>query len=133
MGGFLYESLQNYLKNHLVQVRQVFLPFPFGVAYTLEQASEGHTEDALLQFYTREWKRYTSASTYIHHVFRYINRHWVRRELDEGHKHVYDVYTVRLVGISRSVMLSPSFASCFTVGQLLNGQLHSSVMLGLLA
>jgi cullin 1 len=33
----------------------------------------------------------------VNHVFRYLNRHWVKRELDEGKKAVYDVYTSHLV------------------------------------
>ncbi|OAA32419.1 Cullin [Moelleriella libera RCEF 2490] len=56
-----------------------------------------HTEEALLAYYIKEWSRYTVAAKYIHHLFRYLNRHWVKREIDEGKKHVYDVYTLHLV------------------------------------
>lgn len=59
--------------------------------------SEGHAEEALLGFYIREWARYTTAAKYVNHLFRYLNRHWVKREIDEGKKHVYDVYTLHLV------------------------------------
>jgi cullin 1 len=50
-----------------------------------------------LTFYTKEWKRYTDAAKYNNHLFRYLNRHWVKREIDEGKKNVYDVYTLHLV------------------------------------
>lgn len=57
----------------------------------------GHTDEALLAFYIKEWDRYTVAAKYIHHLFRYLNRHWVKREMDEGKKNIYDVYTLHLV------------------------------------
>ena len=54
-------------------------------------------DEALLTYYIREWDRYTTAAKYTNHLFRYLNRHWVRREIDEGKKDVYDVYTLHLV------------------------------------
>ena len=53
--------------------------------------------EALLSYYINEWTRYTSAAVYNHHLFRYLNRHWVKREIDEGKKDVYDIYTLHLV------------------------------------
>ena len=54
-------------------------------------------DEALLSYYIREWNRYTTAAKYINHLFRYLNRHWVKREIDEGKKDIYDVYTLHLV------------------------------------
>ena len=59
--------------------------------------AKGYTDDALLAYYIREWKRYTTAAQYNNHVFRYLNRHWVKREMDEGKKNIYDIYTLHLV------------------------------------
>lgn len=56
-----------------------------------------HPDEALLSFYIREWNRYTTAAKYINHLFSYLNRHWVKREMDEGKKNIYDVYTLYLV------------------------------------
>lgn len=56
-----------------------------------------HVDEALLTFYIKEWDRYTTAAKYINHLFQYLNRHWVKREMDEGKKNVYDVYTLHLV------------------------------------
>ncbi|CAI4210740.1 unnamed protein product [Parascedosporium putredinis] len=58
---------------------------------------KAHTDEALLSFYIKEWDRYTVAAKYIHHLFRYLNRHWVKREMDEGKKGIYDVYILHLV------------------------------------
>ncbi|KAI9100405.1 Cullin [Phlyctochytrium arcticum] len=82
MGADLYSNLKTYLKLHLD---------------TLKAQADQQMDEDLLTFYTREWKRYTTATTYLHHIFRYLNRHWVKREIDEGHKTIYDVYTLTLV------------------------------------
>ncbi|EAQ87198.1 hypothetical protein CHGG_03817 [Chaetomium globosum CBS 148.51] len=82
LGEDLYKKLSEYLSEHLKG---------------LVTESKAHTDEALLSFYIREWQRYTDAAKYIHHLFRYLNRHWVKREIDEGKKHVYDVYTLHLV------------------------------------
>ncbi|KAK2744170.1 hypothetical protein FQN57_004430 [Myotisia sp. PD_48] len=82
LGEELYNLLGQYLSRHLE---------------TVYQASLSHTEEPLLTFYIREWTRYTTSAKYINHLFRYLNRHWVKREVDEGKKDIYDVYTLHLV------------------------------------
>lgn len=82
LGEELYKKLTEYLTAHLEK---------------LVVDSRAHTDEALLSFYIREWQRYTVAAKYIHHLFRYLNRHWVKREMDEGKKNIYDVYTLHLV------------------------------------
>lgn len=82
MGEDLYRNLKRYLQKHLLDVHD---------------KSQSHTDEALLSYYIREWDRYTTAAKYINHLFRYLNRHWVKREMDEGKKDVYDVYTLHLV------------------------------------
>lgn len=82
LGEDLYKKLIEYLEGHLSDL--------------LDQ-SKAHTDEALLAFYIKEWDRYTVAAKYIHHLFRYLNRHWVKREMDEGKKNTYDVYTLHLV------------------------------------
>ncbi|KAJ3383955.1 hypothetical protein HDU84_003273 [Entophlyctis sp. JEL0112] len=72
-------KLRSYLKEHLQKLLQNRDP-----------------NEPLLEFYTREWGKYTRASKYIDHIFRYLNRHWVKREIDEGHKNIYDINTVRI-------------------------------------
>jgi len=51
----------------------------------------------LLDRYLDECAHYTNAAQIAHHVFRYLNRHWIKRELDEGKKSIYDIYTLHLV------------------------------------
>ena len=82
LGEDLYHRLKDYLMKHLEGVKAEMIK---------------HSDEALLTFYIKEWKRYTTAGTYNHHLFKYLNRHWVKREMDEGKKDVYDTYTLHLV------------------------------------
>ncbi|KAF1992417.1 cullin-2 [Aulographum hederae CBS 113979] len=82
LGEELYNHLISYLQNHLAEVHT---------------RSKSHVDEALLTFYIKEWARYTTAGQYNNHLFRYLNRHWVKREMDEGKKNIYDIYTLHLV------------------------------------
>ncbi|KAK5087388.1 ubiquitin ligase (cullin) of SCF [Exophiala xenobiotica] len=82
LGEEIYTLLGTYLSDHLKDVYD---------------NAQSHTDEALLAFYIREWKRYTDAAKYNNHLFKYLNRHWVKREMDEGKKNVYDIYTLHLV------------------------------------
>lgn len=82
LGEDLYQNLITYLNIYLKDLVLI---------------SKTHSDEALLTFYIREWDRYTTAAKYINHLFRYLNRHWVKREMDEGKKNIYDVYTLHLV------------------------------------
>ncbi|KAL0264821.1 ubiquitin ligase (cullin) of SCF [Diplodia seriata] len=82
LGEDLYHHLIEYLKVHLADVYK---------------KSTEHADEALLTFYIKEWNRYTTAGQYNNHLFRYLNRHWVKREMDEGKKNIYDIYTLHLV------------------------------------
>ncbi|KAK8223146.1 Cullin [Phyllosticta capitalensis] len=91
LGEDLYNHLIQYLKDHLRQVLE---------------ASTAHTDEALLTFYIKEWNRYTMAGQYNNHLFRYLNRHWVKREMDEGKKNIYDIYTLHLVRWKEDMFLA---------------------------
>ncbi|KEI37061.1 uncharacterized protein L969DRAFT_78791 [Mixia osmundae IAM 14324] len=82
MGSDLYDSLNKYLVAHLRSIQR--------------EASK-LTNEELLKFYTNEWDRYTTGALYVNRLFTYLNRHWVKREKDEGRKKVYTIYTLALV------------------------------------
>ncbi|EJD39951.1 Cullin-domain-containing protein [Auricularia subglabra TFB-10046 SS5] len=82
MGSDLYNNLIRYFVAHLK---------------TLKDHSDPLLEEALLRYYAQEWDRYTTGANYINRLFTYLNRHWVKREKDEGRKNVYTVYTLALV------------------------------------
>ncbi|ODQ65741.1 cullin [Nadsonia fulvescens var. elongata DSM 6958] len=82
-GKELYQYLKAYLSKHLRQV--------------LQQIVDDNLHDIdLVQFYIKTWDRYTLGARYLNHIFDYLNRHWVKRERDEGRKGVFDVNTLCL-------------------------------------
>ena len=82
MGADLYKHLSQYFVAHLKQVRT---------------EAQDLSDEPLLRYYTREWDRYTTGASYVNRLFTYLNRHWVKREKDEGRKNVYHVYILALV------------------------------------
>ena len=56
-----------------------------------QKGAETLVDEELLRYYAKEWTRYTTGANYIHRLFAYLNRHWVKREKDEGRKGVYPV------------------------------------------
>ncbi|KXS12601.1 Cullin-domain-containing protein [Gonapodya prolifera JEL478] len=82
MGSELYNHLKDYLRNHLSVMRA---------------DAQTRVDEELLKFYSTKWTEYTTGAKYLNHIFSYLNRHWVKREIDEGRKTIYEVYTLCLV------------------------------------
>ncbi|KAG5732719.1 Cullin-1 [Termitomyces sp. T112] len=82
MGTDLYNNLVRYFTINLQSLRQV---------------TDSLQDEALLRYYANEWERYTTGANYINRLFTYLNRHWVKREREEGRRQVYPVYTLALL------------------------------------
>ena len=104
MGSDLYNNLIRYFVTHLKGLRDVsaliVLVTPGSEFQAIQETDLLHDE-ALLRYYAAEWLRYTTGANYINRLFTYLNRHWVKRERDEGRKNVYPVYTVRQINFTR--------------------------------
>ena len=128
MGADLYNNLIRYFVTHLKGLRDVGIALSMVVQYSRRplQQTESLQDEALLRYYAAEWSRYTTGANYINRLFTYLNRHWVKRERDEGRKAVYPVYTVntsrdrRLKGLKQPLL--PSACS----GTMEEQSLHSN-------
>lgn len=82
VGEELYQRLIDVLKRHMRE---------------LLKNAENKMDETLLVYYKAEWERYTAALKYVNHIFEYLNRHWIRREADDGKKEVYVISVLGMV------------------------------------
>ncbi|KAI1871904.1 hypothetical protein JX265_005890 [Neoarthrinium moseri] len=78
LGGYLYARLLGWLSDYLGDLKELIKPYS--------------GEDLLCRYF-EEWHRYITSAKRIRRFFQYFDRHWIRREQDEGNKKVFDVYT----------------------------------------
>lgn len=48
----------------------------------------------MLEYYAKKWEDFEFAARLIDGMFAYLNRHWVRREVEEGRDDIYEIYVV---------------------------------------
>ncbi|KAE9555745.1 hypothetical protein FO519_001097 [Halicephalobus sp. NKZ332] len=93
VGLELYEYLKDYMIKYVRKLRQEIESF---------RGSE------LLDNYHRVWLNFQFSSNVVNGIFSYLNRHWIKRELDEGKPDIHQVYNLAIVCWQRELFMNLS-------------------------
>jgi cullin 1 len=63
----------------------------------IQDKADQHQNETLLGFYKKEWGQYVTAARSNNHMFKFLNRTWVKREISEGKEDVHDVYMLHVL------------------------------------
>ena len=55
-------------------------------------------DESLLHFYHTEWERFSTVLRLVNHIFEYLNRHWIKRQLEEPTPRA-GVYPVKVLAV----------------------------------
>ena len=81
LGGDIYARFEEFLRQRAVGVCN---------------AARSLRDEAVLEYYAAQWLRFSRATQRADRILAYINRFWVKREMDEGRADVFPISTLCL-------------------------------------
>lgn len=114
----LYRSSERETKNRCVLVREIIF------ILTTDVIDNNKALQEILARYNFQWQRYTQATQLVRNLMQFVERHWIRRVIDEKRK---DIHLIRDLHdkIWREQVLQVDTRSATT--ELRNGQLVDAV------
>lgn len=78
VGSGLYEKVKEFLRLYLISGKK-------------------NVNETFLQYYIRTWQRFLIGSRRLSDVLDYLNRYWVGKERNSGHRDIYDIFSLCLL------------------------------------
>jgi hypothetical protein len=85
---WLYDGIATTIRSHCKDVRTEILQ---------SQSGADDKDLAIMERYAREWKRHCNLAKLIAHNYRYMERHWIKREQGQGTPGVYTIQDLHSV------------------------------------
>ncbi|KAF8358863.1 cul-1, partial [Pristionchus pacificus] len=82
VGSELYNKLSAFIRAHIETI--------------LSHCKTLNGED-LLRYFVTQWDQFRFCSKVVDGIFAYLNRHWIKRELENGNTNIHVIYTLALV------------------------------------
>jgi cullin 1 len=80
-GEELYNRIKDFLQQHV---------------NSIHKQAQNRSGEQLLDYYSKEWERFLSSISKFNHILQYLNRIWIKNEIDNK-KEVYYIHTLCLV------------------------------------
>ncbi|KAI5243927.1 Cullin repeat-containing protein [Aureobasidium subglaciale] len=80
-GEEIYRVLEREIRNYCIDIREV--------VFTASDDADGNPPRKLLSGYVASYRRFANLSILMKNLMKYVERHWIRREIDEKKKNIY--------------------------------------------
>lgn len=77
------------------------------------------SDETLLRYLNEKWSKFKFVSLVVSHIFSYLNRYWVKREIEEGSKNVHEIFKLALVTWKDNLLIPMNEQVCSAIFKLI--------------